>query len=314
MTKRKSNLKKGLIAASLLSSLSAGYYATGSYLFNRYAKVDKSYADHDMSEMFPDSDTYHQYTAKLKENIAWFKAAKSNKVQIHSFDGLLLEGVRVTDNNPDNPLMILLHGYNSDRYALLNQAHEFSAMGFNLLMIDQRSWGKSEGVYTTFGFKESLDLLSWITYLRSEKPDVDIALYGVSMGASTIMKTLGYVLPANVKLAIVDSGYTSLKDLIECQLKTNVLTPAIAVKIKRVLGFDIGEIDCKAALAKNEVPILFLHAKEDKTTPSSMASELYEANFGPKAIQFFDKGSHAINCFANGYYDVIADFITKYFH
>lgn len=314
MARGKNKLKKGLITASLLSSVPAAYYALGSYLFNHYAKVDRNYGDHDMSEMFSDEETYREYTAQLKDNIEWFKRAKTEKVQIHSFDGLSLEGIRITDNSSDNPLMILIHGYNSDRYAMLSQAREFEAMGFNLLLIDQRAWGKSEGKYTTFGFKESLDLLSWINYLKSEDPDIAIALYGVSMGASTIMKTLGYVLPGNVKLAIVDSGYTSVADLIECHFKTKVLTPVIAAKTKRVLGFDISEVNCEEALAKNEVPILFLNAKEDRITPSFMTNVLYEANKGPKAIYLFENGTHAFNCFKSGYYELIADFISKNFH
>ena len=309
--KEKNGLKKGLFLTAALSSLPIAYYAYGAHLFNKYAKVDKSYVNLDMSELIGDERIYTAYKNDLKDNIDWFKSSHVQKIQVRSFDELILDGIKVV-NHDKAPYMIMLHGYNSDRYILLKQAKAFDAMGFNLLMVDERAFGKSMGEYTTFGFKESLDLLVWIKALIKEDPEIKIGLYGVSMGATAIMKALGYQLPSNISFAIEDSGYASLSDLIKYRFKNDLLIPSINAKMKKTLGFDIAEIDVLEALKKNEIPILFIHAQNDEVVPLETLGKLYEANKGPKAFKVFSEGSHAYSCFEEGYFEVIKNFIDNY--
>ncbi len=65
----------------------------------------------------------------------------------------------------------------------------FYAMGYeniksNVLVIDQRGHGKSEGKYGTAGIKEADDLLVWAKYLHDELHQDNIFLHGICVGSS----------------------------------------------------------------------------------------------------------------------------------
>lgn len=68
------------------------------------------------------------------------------------------------------------------------------------------------------GAWDSDDIVEWINEIIKDNPKAEIALYGVSMGASTVMMTTGHNLPENVKVAIEDCGYTSAWDEFSYQL------------------------------------------------------------------------------------------------
>ena len=161
--------KHTLLKLAGLAALPLAYYGAGSVVFDKMFKIDKSYIDRDIFDYLPDEYTKEAYNNSIDLNIDWYKASKLKKATIKSFDGLMLDGVEII-NHDTNKFVILVHGYNTDRYVLLEQARIFGELGYNSLLIDQRGWGNSEGEYTSFGFKESLDLLKWIDYLTCQYP------------------------------------------------------------------------------------------------------------------------------------------------
>ncbi|MDD6005407.1 MAG: alpha/beta hydrolase [Firmicutes bacterium] len=300
--------KKGFLTLAALSSIPVLYYGSGSVIFNKLFKTNREYEDKDTLDMLPSEYAKDMYREHIVDDINWFKASKTEKIQIKSFDGLMLDGIKVINHETDKMIM-MFHGYNTDRYALLRQAKIFADRGYNLLMVDQRGFGHSDGRYTTFGFKESLDVVSWMKRVVDENPQAVIGLYGVSLGASTVMKALGYKLYDNLKFAIADSGYSSLEDILKYRLKTDIINPAISVKVKKVLGFDVKEVDCVKALSLNETPLLIIHGEDDRIVPSSMAKELYDANSGYKKICILNTSDHAYGCYLEEFTKAIDEFL-----
>ncbi|WP_431189473.1 hypothetical protein, partial [Escherichia coli] len=63
------------------------------------------------------------------------------------------------------------------------------------------------------------DYVQWINkVLENNGKSQEIVLYGVSMGAATVMMTSGEKLPDNVKAIIEDCGYSSVHDELAYQL------------------------------------------------------------------------------------------------
>ena len=111
--------------------------------------------------------------------------------------------------------VILCHGYHS------RAEHDFDAQfpalyasgGCNLLLIDERAHGLSEGKCLTFGQLERYDIAQWVHWVREHsRVQRPIALYGVSMGAASVL--LAAQLPelrGELACVVADCGYSSFE-------------------------------------------------------------------------------------------------------
>ena len=108
------------------------------------------------------------------------------------------------------PLAIIFHGYRG--YAERDGLGGYTlctALGYNVLLPDQRAHGYSGGHTITMGVKERYDARDWTVWARSRfGPEVPIFLMGVSMGAATVLLAAGLNLPDNVCGIVADCGYT----------------------------------------------------------------------------------------------------------
>ena len=133
-----------------------------------------------------------------------------------SKDGLKLHNYLLKNNS--NKWVITVHGYTSEGKLMSNYGKKFYDMGYNVLIPDLRGHGMSEGDYIGMGWDERLDIIDLINYIIDVDKDSEIVLFGVSMGAATVMNVSGENLPSNVKAIIEDCGYTSAWDQFSYQL------------------------------------------------------------------------------------------------
>lgn len=248
----------------------------------------------------------------------WFSNSKKEEIYIKSYDGLKLHGYLI--NNLDtNKYLVIAHGLNANLFSSLDIAYYFEKLGYNSLIFDQRACGNSEGLYSTMGFKESFDLIQWINYLIEKKPNSSICLHGISMGSVSVCLALGTELPQNVKCAIADCGFTTLKDETKYRItqKYHIYPTILNSTINQILNkkvnitFDnVRPIDC---IKNSKLPICFVHGTEDKLVPFSMCEELYNANKNSeKKFYPFKAKAHGQSKFDDNYYEVLNTFIKEY--
>jgi len=112
---------------------------------------------------------------------------------------------------------------------MANYIKKFYDMGYNVFAPDLIAHGKSEGKSISMGGYDSTDLVGWVKKISEDSGNADIALFGISMGAATVMNSLGKNLPSNVKVFIEDSGYVNLKTEFTYQLKKLFNLPSFPV-------------------------------------------------------------------------------------
>ena len=96
----------------------------------------------------------------------------------------------------------------------------------DVLFIEHRCCGDSEGKYITFGAKEQWDVKQWAVYMAERnKEKLPIYLYGQSMGAASVLMASGHTLPPEVKGLIADCGFQSM----ERQMRDMPLTGSICI-------------------------------------------------------------------------------------
>jgi esterase/lipase superfamily enzyme len=122
-------------------------------------------------------------------------------------------------------------------------------MGFNILLVDQRSHGKSEGKYITFGVNESRDVLSWLEFVNTKFSPEKVIISGISMGATTVLMSLRFNLPQNVKSVIADCGFTSPVEIIakvgkdNYKINTKPIIPLLDLTCRIIGKFSITNIN-----------------------------------------------------------------------
>ena len=114
----------------------------------------------------------------------WQKAHDRCKKDVHIVrDGINLYG-EYYDMGYDRAVIVLSGRTESLRYAYYF-AKPYSDAGFNILAVDSRCHGISDGRYITVGFEESKDALAW-SRLLAEEYGIDTILYhGICIGAAS---------------------------------------------------------------------------------------------------------------------------------
>ena len=119
--------------------------------------------------MFQAPDEPEAYKHEIAEGKEWLKEMEptSEYWMIRSHDGLLLEARFLPAEKETNKTVLAVHGYLSDGerdYAVI--ARFFHEAGYNVLLLDNRAHGASEGKYIGFGCLEREDCYRWIQYLN----------------------------------------------------------------------------------------------------------------------------------------------------
>ena len=250
--------------------------------------------------------------------------AQSNGVDIYiiSEDGLRLHGTFFPLEG-SKKTVICFHVYTSEGlndYSTL--ALFYKAHGYNLLLVDERAHGKSEGVYIGFGCLDRKDALLWIQeVIRRQTEEVEILLHGDSMGGATVVMATGLTLPPQVKAAVSDCAFTSAWEVFDSVLKNSYHIPSFPVlhianeMVKRKAGYSLDECNGVREVARAEIPILFIHGKEDTFVPCSMAYELYNACNSDKKLVIVEGAGHVESCYKDEalFQNAIEEFIFPYF-
>ncbi len=237
---------------------------------------------------------------------------------IESYDKLQLHSYVVNQNS--NKWAIVVHGYGGSGKLMSDKSKYFYDMGYNVLIPDLRGHGKSEGDYIGMGWKDRLDIISWINFIIKENPNAEIVLHGTSMGAATVLMTSGENLPSNVKAIVADCAYTSAWDEFSYQLETYLKVPSsyilnvtnMVTKLKA--GYSLKEASALESVKKATVPILYIHGDKDKFVPYSMMDKLYDATNSPKEKLTIEGGEHANSDLVSPflYWLKVEDFLNQY--
>lgn len=264
-----------------------------------------------------DGEQYDEVGQRIILSTRRMDDAPCQWVSTKSFDGLNLYG-RYYHEKDSGPVVILFHGYRS--MALRDSAGGYylcRKMGFNILAVDQRAHGRSQGHVISFGIKERQDCLAWSEYVIERfGKDTKIILSGLSMGASTVLMASALQLPSNVVAIMADCPYSAPADIIRkvCRdrhMPDHLAYPFILLGAKVYGGFDLDETTCVAAVKDAKVPILLVHGEDDRFVPCEMSRNIYTACASRAVLQIFPDAGHGLCYIKNPhrYEEVITRFL-----
>ncbi len=246
------------------------------------------------------------YLEQITEGIEWLHRHTNETARITSFDGLKLSAWVVGQENARGTVL-MCHGYRSRGFLDFSCAFEFFyEQGLNLVVIEQRACGNSEGKTITFGINESRDVRAWVDWAQERfGAEGPLILAGVSMGCAAVIMSIATGLPDGVSGIIADCGYTSAWRQLAYVLKRDYGLPPFPVLhlvnllFKRRTGCDLREPDTLPILRECDIPVLFIHGGADRFVPTDCSIEGWRACAADKDILIVEGAAHATSAIAD---------------
>lgn len=223
--------------------------------------------------------TDNDYREFMHAAVKSFSEVPFERMEVRSVDGLKLVGRFYAAGKTDKTV-ICIHGYcGTGLHDMSAIAPFFLKNGFNVLLVDNRAHGESEGNVIGYGVLDSLDITVWINALKTVHSVKSTFLYGISMGAATAMMSAQYVRRNEIAGIIADCGYTSIYEQFRFMFRTltpvppTLIVPAIRRRAKKFAGYDIKNTDTREILSKTDIPVMFIHGDADKFVSPSMTEQ-----------------------------------------
>ena len=215
------------------------------------------------------------------------------------------------------PLVILFHGYGCEKSSTLPEAKAFLKLGCAVLLVDFRGSGGSSESYTTIGFVEAEDVAAAVQYAHAHLPHRQIILYGHSMGAAAILRSV-HCCGVSPDAIIVEAVFDKMLNTVRHRFAA-MGVPAFPSAQLLVFwggyqagfnGFDHNPVRDAGSVA---CPILFLHGTNDPRAKLSEARRVFAAVHTPKRFREFPGIGHeaAVIRFPNEWRESVGQFLGE---
>lgn len=233
------------------------------------------------------------------EGNAWYEKyrGKISEVQIVS-DGFHLFG-EYCDFGFDKAVIIIAGRTEGCRYSYYF-AEPYRAAGYNVLVIDNRCHGLSDGKYISLGLKEYNDIIRWGELLHDRYNNEKIVIHGICIGSATALYTLtSEQCPSYFAGMVADGMYVDFREsiknhMIEQRRKSiNICLYLLTLYFRICTGKNMvtqGPIHC---IDKLDKPILFIYSKKDLYSVPEKGQLLYDKCRSEKELEWFDYGAHS---------------------
>lgn len=185
----------------------------------------------------------------------------------------------------DAPTVLYLHGNDRNISAALDidKIARLHDMGYNLLMVDYRGYGRSSGGEPSESkVYEDADA-SWNYLLKQRARDPKRTfIFGHSLG-SAIAIDLAVHHPEAAGV-IAESGFTSLVDMGEIEYPYLPVEPLLNQRF-----------DSLGKIGNLKVPLLLIHGTWDSLVPYRMSQRLFERASSQKTLKLIEGGEHNNN-------------------
>jgi len=216
------------------------------------------------------------YPGKLARDYRFNLGQNGEEVFLKTKDGEEINALFYSGDKED--VILYFHGNAGDLSGWQLVADDFTNVGYNILLIDYRGYGKSTGTITEDGFYEDAETAYQFLIKNKGFQPEHIIIYGRSIGTGVAVELAS---KHKTKGLILESPYISLTKL--ASQKMPLLLPSLFLKYR----FDnMGKINSVKS------PVLFVHGENDTLIPVSHTHKLYEHFSGKKKKIIIEEGTH----------------------
>ena len=217
-------------------------------------------------------------------------SALYHDVVLITSDGLKIAGWHIPGSRPDG--IILVHGLNTNRAAMLPQAGAPAEAGYHLLLIDLRGHGLSEGTEVTYGYREAFDVLTGVDFLMGLPNIRKVGALGISLGGAAVARAAA--LDPRLSAVVIEGSYSSLADAVEDAFDELSIfskwpfAPLLIALTERRLRLDISQVNSARDLATIHPRAVMIIHGDGGLFPRRHARKMFAVAQEPKELWLLD--------------------------
>jgi len=231
-------------------------------------------------------------------------------------DGVMLHGWIVRPTNPTCSWVLLFHGVADNRVGVIGQSEFLLRAGYNVVMMDARGHGTSEGQIATYGWLERNDTRAIIDALNAHEIDRYVSvqqtdpLYqpghltpsagpyhlfalGESMGAGIALQSAA--VEPRIEAVVAEASFANLREASYDYaglrrspiLGKTLFAPfswTLLYRGEKLTGLPVAEVSPEKAVAARAFPVLLICDEKDEALPCRHTRRIYAAARGPRQL------------------------------
>lgn len=228
--------------------------------------------------------------------------AKREDFEVRAPDGAVLRGWKVRPPNSGADWVLLFHGVSDNRVGVTGHAEFLLRNGYNVLMMDARAHGASDGDKATYGWLERHDVHAIAEALFTSEPVHCFFLLGESMGGSIALQAAA--VEPRVAGVVAESAFANLKDVsfdyaglhVSHWLGRTLFRPASWLALSGATkegGFRAEDVSPEKAVAERPFPVLLICGTRDRNIPPRHTKRIFKAATGPKEMWLVPGAGHS---------------------
>lgn len=237
---------------------------------------------------------------------------------VRAADRVMLHGWIVRPTNPNCSWVLLFHGVADNRVGVIGHSEFLLRAGYNVVMMDARAHGASEGQLATYGWLERNDTRAILDALHSrdmsisafhphppepyrgelppvltEPCDSHIFALGESMGAGIALQSAA--VDPRIEGVVAEASFANLREATydyaglrrSPLLGKTLFAPfswMLLYRGEKLTGLPVAEVSAEKAVATRAFPVLLICDERDEALPCRHSQRIYAAARGPKQL------------------------------
>lgn len=212
-------------------------------------------------------------------------------LRLPTTDGLTLSAWFLPSRPPAKGTILFLHGNAQNISTHLASVYWLPERGFNVLLLDYRGYGASQGLPSVAGAQEDIDSAMRYLIARRDLDPKRIVVLAQSLGGALGLHYLAHSdYRQHLRGAVIDSAFTGYRDIAGEKLRSSWLTWPLSWPLSLTVSDDYRPLDAAPKVAP--IPLLILHGDRDEVIPVHHARQLFEAAREPKSLWIIDGAAH----------------------
>ena len=218
---------------------------------------------------------------------------RREEFDVRACDGSILRGWKVRSAKPTGDWVLLFHGVADNRMGVLEHALVLLSAGYDVVLMDARAHGASDGAMATYGWLERNDTRAIVDSLEATEHPRHLFALGESMGAGIALQSAG--VEPRIEAVVAEASFANLREASYDYaglrrypwLGKTLFAPGTWTMLYRagsLANLPPSDVSPEKAVAARAFPVLLICDAADVALPCRHTQRIYGAARGPKQM------------------------------